>query len=98
MMKDLSPDERILAELMSRISEESFSAGWMEGLEFDLWDILKGGDRNYRTHMITQSELDHLQSLSNKCKGWIIFDNENEETFVDIEVWQKMFDDKFNPA
>ena len=97
MLKDLSPDERNLAELMSRISEESFTAGWMDGLEFELWDILKS-DSSKHGYVITQNEIEELRSLSQICGCWIIYDNAKEETSVDIEVWKKVFNDKFNTA
>jgi hypothetical protein len=44
MLKDLNSDQLLLAELMSSISEDGFSASWMEGLEYELWEILNGGD------------------------------------------------------
>ena len=42
MLQDLNNDQLLLAELMSRISEAGYSAGWMIGLEFDLWETMNG--------------------------------------------------------
>jgi hypothetical protein len=53
MLKDLNRDQLLLEELMSQISEEGFSAGWMKNLEFDLWRIINGGDRRYGWHFLT---------------------------------------------
>jgi hypothetical protein len=94
MLKDLNDDQLQLAELMSRISEEGYSAGWMVGLEYALWEILNGTNREYGVHIIRQEELDQLQTLVNKCGCWIIFDDENEETAVDLEAWKKIFSNK----
>ena len=93
MLKDLDSDQLLLEELMSNISEEDFSAGWMTNLEFDLWGILNGDNRKYGHHLITQSEIDQLKSLSKKCGCWIVFDEEKEETAVELEAWKKMFTD-----
>ena len=64
MLKDLSQDQLQLAELMSQISEAGYSAGWMKGLEFDLWDILIGSKSSYGRHIISQEELLQLKFLS----------------------------------
>jgi hypothetical protein len=34
--------QRQLADYMSDLSEEAYSAGWMNGLEYALWDALTG--------------------------------------------------------
>ena len=66
MLKDLNPDELKPAELMSQISEDSLSAGWMNGLEFELWDIINGSSTKHG-YTTTQSNIDQLESLSQKC-------------------------------
>jgi hypothetical protein len=85
----------VLAELMSQISEAGFSTGWMDGLEFELWKILNGGNKKYGRYSITQEDLDQLQSLASKCGCWIVFDDENEETAVDLENWKRIFENKY---
>jgi hypothetical protein len=42
MLADLSPDQRRLADYMSELSESAYCAGWMEGLEFALWEAVQG--------------------------------------------------------
>ena len=37
------PNWRTLAGEMSEISELAFCAGWMDGLEYRLWEIVQGG-------------------------------------------------------
>jgi hypothetical protein len=91
MLKDLNEDQLELAELMSRISEAGYSAGWMMGLEYELWQILNDGKGSFGRHHVTQGELQQLQSLSEKCGCWIVFDDVTEETAVDLEKWKKMF-------
>lgn len=45
MLKDLNDDELKLAKLMSRISEAVYSAGWINDLEFELWEIITDSNR-----------------------------------------------------
>jgi hypothetical protein len=91
MLKDLNKDQLLLEELMSQISEEGFYAGWMAGLEFDLWRIINGDDKRYGHHVLTQEEIDRLWSLARKCGCWIVFDDEKEETAIDLDIWEEMF-------
>lgn len=93
MLKDLNNDELKLAELMSNISEDGYSAGWMPGLEIALWKALNDGDRNYGRHRISQSEVEKLKFLSEKCNCWILFDDTNEETSIEIRKWKRKFDE-----
>lgn len=90
MLHDLNEDQRALAELMSQISEKGFSAGWMNRVEFDLWNIVTGGSPQYGRHIVTESELHQLRSLAGKCGCWIVFDDEKEETAVDLKTWKQM--------
>jgi|GEM_PF-915568 len=98
MLKDLNEDQLKLAELMSNISEEGYSAGWMDGLEVSLWAALNGGNRNYGRHEITPSEIEELKFLSEKCGCWIIFDDNNEETPMEVKEWEKKFDEGKNKS
>jgi hypothetical protein len=98
MLKDLNEDQLQLEELMSRISEEAVSAGWMDGLEYELWEILIGLRTSYYRRIVTQEEIEQLRFLSNKCGCWIIFDDESEETALDLDTWKKRYIEKMGPA
>jgi hypothetical protein len=77
--------------MLKDLNEEGFSAGWMTNLEFDLWRIINGGDRRYGWHFLTQEEIDQLWFLARKCGCWIVFDDETEETAIDLNIWETMF-------
>ncbi|SRR5258706_9457270 len=94
MLKDLNEHELKLAELMSEISEKGFCAGWMISLEFYLWEIINGGNRRYGTYEVTQSDIDQLNALSQECGCWIIFDDANDETAIDLKTWKRMYADQ----
>ncbi len=96
MLKDLNECQLKLAELMSEISEEGYCAGWMSMLEFDLWEIINGGNREYGRYEVTQNDIDQLNSLSQECGRWIIFDDANDETAIDLKTWKKMYADQRN--
>jgi hypothetical protein len=89
MLKYLNAEQTKLAKLMSVISEEGHSAGWIQNLEFALWDAINGGNREFGRYVITQNNIDELNLLSRGCGCWIIMDDENEETAIELETWKK---------
>jgi hypothetical protein len=54
---------------MSDISEDRWCAGWLGGLEYILWDAVIG-----RQAACSSEEIEQLKYLSEKCRGWIIWD------------------------
>ena len=89
MLKDLAPAQRALEEFMSELSEEAYCAGWMECLEYALWDAVGGGARLYGRKTLSDSEVESLRALSRACGGWIVFDDETEETWLPLSEWEK---------
>ena len=87
MLSDLTAPQRELAEYMSLLSEKAWSAGWMRGLEFDLWRALVSGAFKYGQMQISEAQCRQLRALSEACGGWIRFDEAREETFDSIEDW-----------
>jgi hypothetical protein len=92
MLADLNPEQRALADYMSEISEEAWHAGWMAHLEYDLWRTNTGGSNSFGQMVLSQEHLRTLNSLSERCGGWIVFDEKNEETFVPIEEWKRRYE------
>jgi hypothetical protein len=91
MLKDLNIFERELAHYMSQISEEAYSAGWFTNLEYILWNAVIGGKREFGRHFISDKDIENLTFISSKCNSWIIFDDKNDETAINLEEWKKMF-------
>ena len=91
MVNDLTPNQRKLAERMSEVSERCYNAGWMEGLEYVLWDAVIRGERSYGYDSITQEDICALRRLSEVANCWIIFDNQLEEKGIDLDAWNKQF-------
>ena len=91
MTKDLTKEERRLADLMSKISERCYSAGWMTDTEYILWDAIISGPRGFGHDKITKEEIDELKNLSNQTGTWIVFDDEQEEIAIPLDNWETRF-------
>ena len=96
MTKDLNPDQSQLENLMSDISERCHFAAWLKNLEYVLWDAVINGQRKYGHDEITPHDIDELKKLSNACNSWIYFDDETEETAINLGAWALMFDKAVN--
>ena len=79
-MSTMCPAEA-LTELMSEISERCYCAGWLIGLEYELWAILIGeSDREeYGIDEVNGTDLFELRRLSAECGGWIIWEPDPEK-------------------
>jgi hypothetical protein len=91
MINDLTAEQKTLADLMSKISEHCYSAGWMGNLEYVLWDALTSGPRKYGHGIINQSDISELKKISEKANSWIYFDDETEETGLSLSEWTQKF-------
>ena len=88
MLLSLPPDQRELAEFMSSISERCYSAAWIENLEHILWDQINGHQSRTSRTVLTEAETTRLRLLSDRCRGWIVFDDKTEETYVPLSEWK----------
>ena len=91
MLRDLTPAQRDLEQYMSNLSEEAYCAGWMKGLEYALWEALLDMRREYGRLVLTQDHKTQLRCLSEACGGWIVFDDDTEETWVPTPDWERRF-------
>ena len=87
MLADLSETQRELAKYMASISEEAYAAGWIGGLEFELWRAVQQGPFLYGRLQLTSGHVKQLRALSQNCGGWIRFDDKAEEQFVPLNAW-----------
>ena len=76
---------------MSEISEDAYCAGWLIDLEYELWQILIDGQGVYGRMGLGEPEIQQLRELSDACGGWIVYDDDLEETFVPLAQWLTMF-------
>lgn len=92
MISDLKEGEKLLMNYMSDISERCYTAGWMENVEYVLWDAVTTGPRNFGREQITEEDIQFLIQLSSKTNSWIIMDDEREEIAIDLEKWKRKFE------
>src|SRR4051794_36791517 len=92
MLRNLEPEAHELAQYMSDLSEDAWYAGWTDGLEFALWDAVINGPREYGRLAIMNEHIEQLRQLANAAGGWIVFDDDEEETFIPMEEWSNRFE------
>lgn len=81
----------LLRKLMSWISEEQWCAGWLHDIEYILWDAVVGR----RKDICNPQEIEQLKYLSDKCGGWIIWDEQaKDERFVPMGEWLRLYEAK----
>jgi hypothetical protein len=82
-----------LAREMSRISEQAFCAGWMDELEYRLWEAVLGGPRKYGQIILADLQISRLRDLSDRVGGWVRFNDESGlEEFVEHERWRDLYE------
>lgn len=77
---------------MSALSERAYYAGWMSGLEFELWEAVVSGPREYGRISITDEHIHELRRLSDAAGGWIVFDEKYEEVLLPMKNWETRFE------
>ena len=88
----MHPAAEALCAYMSELSEEAYYAGWMQGLEFALWDAVVYGPRQYGHLHIEAAHIARLRELASRCGGWIYFDERvNQESFVPAAEWETLY-------
>jgi len=91
VLADLTPMQRVLAHRMSEISEDTYCAGWLINLEYELWQSLVDGPGEYFS-AVTEAEIEELRVLSDACGGWIVWDKDRGgQTFVPLDQWLAIF-------
>ena len=64
----------------------------MHGLEFELWTAVVSGPREYGVLLISPAHIDQLKRLAARAGGWIVFDDDTEETLLPFDQWRPRFD------
>jgi hypothetical protein len=87
----MNTDATKLKEYMSELSERAYCAGWEEGLEYALWKAVLNGRLKYGRLQITRAHTTKLKELSDKCGGWIVWNEVSGEMFLPLDRWQQMY-------
>ena len=85
----------VLAEMISDISEALYSAAWVSGIEFALWDAMQDERSSkgmaFGLGFIKAEQFVELKRLSDLCEGWVIWDISPEKQHVPMEQWEHLF-------
>jgi len=76
----------LLARFMSDLSEDYWAAGWLVGLEFELWSAVREDATR-----IGPANAARLRYLSSKCGGWIVWD-ETGLRYVPLDEWRERYE------
>lgn len=84
--------QRLLLNYISELSEEYYCAGWLDSIEFQLWDLLQ---QNYEDIIkvdfwrkrVDKEELQDMRFLAQTTNCWAIWDEEKEEMTIPLDQW-----------
>ena len=85
--------QRALYELMSRISEDCYCAGWMGGNEYTLWEMVcdPNADRFYGRCDVSEQDIEDLRAISAEVGGWIRWFDDEEDKALPAAKWGPVF-------
>ncbi len=85
-----------LLSLMREISQEYFCAGWMIGLEYELWRAVLRYPQPSEALLgfIEQEEVAELKDLAEELQEWVFRgDDDAREKLIPLADWQRIFAD-----
>lgn len=94
MTNQMNWKQQALASLMS-ISEDSWYAGWMDGLEFRLWQMVQDPEDNcYGMATVSKEDIQTLKEISDEINGWIAWgEKEGQKVFVSMDEWLEIYNE-----
>jgi hypothetical protein len=82
-----------LMSMMTGISEECWSAAWINALEFSLWNMAHDAPSHetpYGRAVVTVNQKTILRLLAREAGGWWTF-HESGALFVGLDEWERSF-------
>jgi hypothetical protein len=104
-VQSLVASARLLAQRLSEYSESTMAAGWLDDLEYMVWQDLV--DRRIEEDLLVspkdsvlppldEAEKVEFRQLSKAIDGWVVHDSQDVEdraAYVPMADWVKRFDD-----
>jgi hypothetical protein len=84
----LTDEQKELADLMSEHSQAAYRAGWMLGIERELWEAMHAPGFGGVPLNLTAADVQRLTALSACCGGWIVNDGVSPMRFVPLAEWE----------
>ena len=85
----------LLVDLIAELSEDYYAAGWLDGIEFELWQLIHDVDRGPITLRIwtRRSDLESLNDLRQLMvltESWAMWDDDaGTPVIVNMPQWQE---------
>lgn len=108
--QSLATNARLLARRLRDYSENTMAAGWLDELEYMVWQDLV--DRRIEKDLLVspkgsvlppldEAEKVEFRQLSKAIDGWVVYDSQDAEdraAYVPMVDWVKRFDDWLDKA
>ena len=84
-----NPEARLLARLVSDLSEDYWCAGWLSECEYALWADVTGTEvLGHKGWSISQADKEELQIAQKLADGWVIWLEEDADPkFLTLTAW-----------
>jgi hypothetical protein len=84
-----------LLRMMSDLSEDCWCAGWLQNLEFTLWEAMNSGNKELGWGGVAERDFARMKHLHEMAGGWWVWaEGENRQRFVTTEEWLTIIDKK----
>lgn len=87
-----------LLHLMGGLSEQFYSAGWLNNLEYALWDRReRGPSAQGQFCEMSDRQCILLRSLSEECQGWWVQSREHQDALqlLSLSAWRSHIEDNW---
>lgn len=80
-----------LFDYISELSQEAICAGWMENVEYCLWERVLNGVGDYYALEVTEDIIAKLRDYSDRAAGWWSWED-TEPVFLPLESWITLYE------
>ncbi|HKQ92323.1 MAG TPA: hypothetical protein VJZ77_16820 [Blastocatellia bacterium] len=83
-----------LLSLMEEVSEDHYCAGWLNGLEYRLWQAALQYPQPYKfgVEAIEEKKVEELKGLAEELQEWAVWDDQaGEEKLIPLKDWKRIF-------
>lgn len=85
----------VLVFRMKLLSEDLYAAGWISGLEFDVWRMAFEGKPLFGKHPVTDSMAKSFRDLATLSEGWWVHEDKTcpsqpGPVFVSMARWKEI--------
>jgi hypothetical protein len=90
----LSPDEQLLRDLISDVSQVCYAAGWMADAEFNVWRLAtEGGNWGWVAASAVRTQLDQALGLASAIGRWVVWSEESgcQHEAIDMLDWKARY-------